>query len=437
MATSICLQSVNYWLEAKNSIKEAKNQSIVNRLAIALRAVHIAPTLRDRVLALEELVLACNQEIKKLDNHLNDHAHLLANISQLQAQAAFFLKSILDVKSNKELIIKLAKNREVVDASKNNILVQNFSKSAPKETLRSLNEKLEGEEKREFGVIYLNKSIREKCRVILTDGKFMQIVSTKNTSRDNRSLYLMPFNTSPLQSLFEWGATIVVDKNGNMFAGKTVPGRFHHSSFVAGKDVYFAGIIKTNAEGELLEISNESGHYRPTQANMNNFLQHLNERGALTTTLKINLLSDTERSIWHVLTFNIFNKNSSKINVDKIQHDVRKKHHSHSALASFSQWKNASNAGLFARRYTILKKIDEYLLQYFKLYNIQSPKENIALLNTIAHCIAVQRKTHTHSKRAMAIDNLDSQLQLELNYWHEKNRHLQQQEVNYNKLKVK
>lgn len=57
----------------------------------------------------------------------------------------------------------------------------------------------------------------------------------------------------------------VIDAERNMFAAPKQKGSFHHSSFLSGEPVICAGRIALNNKGEILWISNESGHYTPTQ----------------------------------------------------------------------------------------------------------------------------------------------------------------------------
>ncbi|MBX3710268.1 MAG: hypothetical protein KF702_11090 [Gammaproteobacteria bacterium] len=60
--------------------------------------------------------------------------------------------------------------------------------------------------------------------------------------------------------------------------------RFNHSFFLAGGPVRAAGFIHTNEEGAIKLISNESGHYKPTSADMlpalRFFLQQVQDLGA-------------------------------------------------------------------------------------------------------------------------------------------------------------
>lgn len=63
---------------------------------------------------------------------------------------------------------------------------------------------------------------------------------------------------------FDNFSIVVVDRE-KRFLGSTKfsAGSFHHSTLASGREVYFAGVIETNAQGRLLTISNHSGHYQP------------------------------------------------------------------------------------------------------------------------------------------------------------------------------
>lgn len=54
--------------------------------------------------------------------------------------------------------------------------------------------------------------------------------------------------------------------------------QFHHSSFLAGGDVAGAGELVVE-NGELTLITDQSGHYQPTQAMTAQVVQHLRSLG--------------------------------------------------------------------------------------------------------------------------------------------------------------
>jgi hypothetical protein len=71
------------------------------------------------------------------------------------------------------------------------------------------------------------------------------------------------------------GAEIfVVGMNNEIHMASHKIGKFHHSSLLGGQPVSMAGEIKATA-GKIDWISNKSGHYRPTEVQLQQFLHHL------------------------------------------------------------------------------------------------------------------------------------------------------------------
>ncbi len=76
-----------------------------------------------------------------------------------------------------------------------------------------------------------------------------------------------PLDTSDASNVFlgAGSAIFVMDENGTFYASKQQKvGEFHHSSLLAGKPVAAAGEIGV-ITGELMLLSDRSGHYRPSQ----------------------------------------------------------------------------------------------------------------------------------------------------------------------------
>lgn len=392
------LPSVNDWLNSVSSLKTKKYMTTINSLADKLRNVNTAPTFKIRIIQLERLLSACHLKTKKMDNT----DPLFEKINSLKTQAFTFLKLILDIKTDEELESKLAENQKTLKQSKKGNLIQHIPTTTTPKNLCTLAEEYKGEEKN--GVKYLNKVARERYRLLINNGNFMQIVAKKEG--DDRSLRLQFFDTFFMTSSYDHGCSTFVVRKNNIFAGITKPDKYHHSSLVAGKEVNCAGLMKTNYHGSPLKFTNESGHYRPTEVHMRWFLEYLSMRGALPHHVKIKLVSDRLK---------IFNRITNHIDIDEIQHSVRKNIHPQSCLDSFKQWRIASNAGLFAKRDSQLKKIDKYLLQYLQLYNIQLPQVNIQLLNEILACINQEKNENEKCQQAM--DALALLLNKEISYW--------------------
>ncbi len=73
-------------------------------------------------------------------------------------------------------------------------------------------------------------------------------------------------------------AIFVMDENGRIYASKEhIPGEFHHSSFLSGQPVAAAGELGVK-DGKVHLISNQSGHYKPGEEAMGQFMRHLFKR---------------------------------------------------------------------------------------------------------------------------------------------------------------
>jgi RHS repeat-associated protein len=90
-----------------------------------------------------------------------------------------------------------------------------------------------------------------------------------------------PFDTAEASTFFsgDGKAIFVMAPEGRIFASTfQEPGKFHHSSLAQGKPVAAAGEL-TVIDGNLVEVSNKSGHYQPTQKMNDQLLDELKERG--------------------------------------------------------------------------------------------------------------------------------------------------------------
>jgi hypothetical protein len=109
-------------------------------------------------------------------------------------------------------------------------------------------------------VHFLNKQERIKRLLMVFRGKFYNGFDSKFTT----------FGTQ----------AYVIDEYGNFYSTNESFGtdvNFNHSTFNAGKDVICAGTL-TVAQGELRNITNKSGHYKPTRQNLHNALVSLDSQ---------------------------------------------------------------------------------------------------------------------------------------------------------------
>ncbi|MVF14985.1 hypothetical protein FT643_22945, partial [Ketobacter sp. MCCC 1A13808] len=89
-----------------------------------------------------------------------------------------------------------------------------------------------------------------------------------------------PFDTAESSTFFsgDGKAIFVMTPEGRIFASTfQEPGKFHHSSLAQGKPVAAAGEL-TVIDGNLIEVSNKSGHYQPSQKMNDQLLDELKER---------------------------------------------------------------------------------------------------------------------------------------------------------------
>ena len=94
-------------------------------------------------------------------------------------------------------------------------------------------------------------------------------------------------------------AIFVIDSKGQFYAGSHIRGRFHHSSFLGGGAIQGGGEIKTNPEGKIIEISNKSGHYKPSKIQILNTLNLLEKAGVDLSQVKFRELTKKGTLIYH------------------------------------------------------------------------------------------------------------------------------------------
>jgi hypothetical protein len=85
-----------------------------------------------------------------------------------------------------------------------------------------------------------------------------------------------PYDTSSFKGKTPGKAAYVVDSKGNMYVGEHKKGLMHHSSFLAGRAVVSAGMVKIE-NGKITEIDHRSGHYAPGGEQLRNALNNINK----------------------------------------------------------------------------------------------------------------------------------------------------------------
>jgi hypothetical protein len=106
-------------------------------------------------------------------------------------------------------------------------------------------------------VAYLNRDQRESQRLRFHNGKIYDAKGDLFDTSKAISAFSGSAGMGPAKAIF------VMDSSGNIYASNNhAKGKFHHSSFLAGRPVAAAGEILVR-NGILLEVNRMSGHYRP------------------------------------------------------------------------------------------------------------------------------------------------------------------------------
>ncbi len=132
---------------------------------------------------------------------------------------------------------------------------------------------------------YLQPQERSAYRVEWQAGKLLRQGKPYQTSLQKRA-------DEPQTDAF------VISLEGQFFAGAIQPGKFHHSSFLAGSDLLFAGEWETNQEGQIIKLTNRSGHYKPQSSHLLATLRTLQERGADLSKIELHEYSRNQIAIF-------------------------------------------------------------------------------------------------------------------------------------------
>jgi hypothetical protein len=119
-------------------------------------------------------------------------------------------------------------------------------------------------------VQYLDEAGRQRYRLTVgSDGRLYDSAGRR-------------FDTSGGTSAWSRGrgrAIFVMDEQGNLYASnRQIVGQFHHSSFLGGNPVAGAGELEV-ADGNLMAISRQSGHYKPQLEHLQQTVDHLRGQG--------------------------------------------------------------------------------------------------------------------------------------------------------------
>eukprot|EP00268_Persea_americana_P025110 TRINITY_DN2445_c0_g1_i3.p1 TRINITY_DN2445_c0_g1~~TRINITY_DN2445_c0_g1_i3.p1 ORF type:complete len:315 (-),score=35.96 TRINITY_DN2445_c0_g1_i3:211-1155(-) len=130
-------------------------------------------------------------------------------------------------------------------------------------------------------IIYLGPQEREHYEYVPKDGRIIhkqtgELIDTTQGSEKGKWIFVM-------------------STTKKLYAGQKKKGVFHHSSFLAGGATLAAGRF-TAENGKLKAISAYSGHFRPTEENLNAFLSYLEENGIKLDEIEVPLPPSSRRA---------------------------------------------------------------------------------------------------------------------------------------------
>lgn len=130
-------------------------------------------------------------------------------------------------------------------------------------------------------VKYLGPQEREGYEYVVLEGKIIH----KQTGE--------PLDTINGSKQAKW--IFVMSTSKKLYSGQKKKGMFHHSSFLAGGATVAAGKLEAE-NGVLKSISAYSGHYRPKDDNLDNFVSFLKEKEVNLDDVEIHRATDSSNS---------------------------------------------------------------------------------------------------------------------------------------------
>lgn len=139
-------------------------------------------------------------------------------------------------------------------------------------------------------VTYLSPEKKENFQLSIVNG---QLIASDG------SLFI----TKQYSSHFgrENSAMFVISSGGALYAGTQILSKMHHTSFVNGEAILGAGVIKTDDNGTIIEITDESGHYRPDAKTNLETLRYFKKQGVNLEKVQFFIApkSETDEPIYH------------------------------------------------------------------------------------------------------------------------------------------
>ncbi|EKD70320.1 MAG: hypothetical protein ACD_46C00570G0004 [uncultured bacterium] len=126
-------------------------------------------------------------------------------------------------------------------------------------------------------IAYLDERERDAYRVFPHAGK---LFCTEFNGQGIVPFKKVPVSTKQFSSHNKDNfASLVINARGEIFIGNHIESKFHHSAFMSGGDVLFAGEINIQDDGTIATITNYSGHYQPDLKSLYFCYEFLKDRG--------------------------------------------------------------------------------------------------------------------------------------------------------------
>jgi hypothetical protein len=174
------------------------------------------------------------------------------------------------------------KRKEWQDKDTDKSFAKYFVKNSTPEELSALKSKvveyLDPEDSELYKVVFKDGKIYYDCGRELDDRRYIFVLGTPlddcETSRTGSS---SSFSSS---SSYSGHSEYKRRMNATLYLAKKKKGFFHHTSFLAGAAADCAGFL-TVRDNRIIEIRGHSGHYKPSQASLDDFVEYLSHPNRL------------------------------------------------------------------------------------------------------------------------------------------------------------
>lgn len=166
-------------------------------------------------------------------------------------------------------------------------------------------------------LIFFGQRERDAKRIFIFNGKFYQCRFMNGN--DSEPMAFFPASTAQYTSHSKKDmACLVINPRGELFMAKHIEFIFNHGSFMSGGNVFFPGEIRISPTGQLLALTNHSGHYCPDVLAYYYAVRYLKARQVDFDMCQITLIDPIRRQKLYEVAKKIANGDEKKIDTDLI-----------------------------------------------------------------------------------------------------------------------